>query len=194
MCNLLVKAFKDILKLDFSSREKGKHFQDRIVSILIEKIGKHNRLEKEIITEPNGSQKFPDIILKGWRTDINIEIKRSGKGQIMWNEGFPKNGPNIYILNGHTELGRGREKTLTSGTTFFLGNSVINVDEENMLNEIKIKLKEVTREYVEIAPRKWKLSYLRPQFLEIDPQERSYLIHENRKIRELEVLKFLSEV
>ena len=52
------------------------------------------------IEQPNGSQKFPDFRLYNITVDsifsIDLELK-SGKGTILWNDGFPKK-DSIYLF------------------------------------------------------------------------------------------------
>ena len=52
------------------------------------------------IEQPNGSQQFPDFILYNITPTVNISINlelKSGKGAILWNDGFPKK-DSIYLF------------------------------------------------------------------------------------------------
>lgn len=118
------KLVSDFSKLSLKKTAKGKTQEASFdQSVMVEKILVSNgfcKLEKEtyrktleikeglfFVSQPNGSQRFPDYLLfKTTKTSIielEFELKK-GHGKIMWNDGFPKK-DSLYLFS-DTSTGR----------------------------------------------------------------------------------------
>ena len=83
-----------------------------------------------IMPQPNGSQKWPDILIIANGIGLPVEIKSCKDDRILWNSGYPK--PNsLYIFNWYTK----------KVATFFLGQHVITEEELQVLQDGWTKLK-----------------------------------------------------
>ena len=75
-------------------------------------------LDLVIVDKPNGSQKWPDLLVVFQGIGLPIEVKSSKTDLILWNSGTPKS-DSIYIFNNY---GKAR-------TTCFLGQHAITDSE-----------------------------------------------------------------
>lgn len=89
-----------------------------------------------IIDKPNGSQKWPDIMIVNNGIGFPIEIKSSKTDSILWNSGLPK-ANSLYIYNCY-----GKSKT-----TCFLGQHAISKEEVDFLQEMSQKAKELNKKF-----------------------------------------------
>lgn len=85
---------------------------------------KNKQLDLLIVDKPNGSQKWPDLLVIFQGIGLPIEIKSAKQDVILWNSGLPRP-DSLYIYNCY-----GKSKT-----TCFLGQHAINEDELNFLVE-----------------------------------------------------------
>ncbi len=85
---------------------------------------KDKQLDLIIVDKPNGSQKWPDLLVIFQGIGLPIEIKSAKQDVILWNSGLPRP-DSLYIYNCY-----GKSKT-----TCFLGQHAINEDELNFLVE-----------------------------------------------------------
>lgn len=92
------------------------------------------QLDLMIVDKPNGSQKWPDLLVVFKGIGLPIEIKSAKMDVILWNSGMPR-ADSLYIYNCY-----GKSKT-----TCFLGQHAINDDELQFLL-IKSKLAEEMNE------------------------------------------------
>lgn len=83
---------------------------------------KNKKLDLLIVDKPNGSQKWPDLLVIYQGIGLPIEIKSAKQDVILWNSGLPRP-DSLYIYNCY-----GKSKT-----TCFLGQHAINEDELNFL-------------------------------------------------------------
>lgn len=82
------------------------------------------QLNLMIIDKPNGSQKWPDLLVVFNGIGLPIEVKSTKNDVIVWNGGLPKH-DTLYVYNCY-----GKSKT-----TFFLGQHAITNDELLFLRE-----------------------------------------------------------
>lgn len=75
-----------------------------------------------VISQPFGSQQFPDLIIKHQETTLMVETKSSKTSKIIWNGGLPKEG-GIYIYN----------NCVKNKLTYFLGEDVLSAEERRIL-------------------------------------------------------------
>jgi hypothetical protein len=196
----LVAAFQSILKLPYVPTQSGDHF-DTAISEILRKTAKLEALDKpsakkrkEIfadwkenkawgyLSQPNGEHSSPDffLFLRGLGV-LEIEVKRSNTGEVMWNSGHPVPGT-IYIYNGKTKSG--------GSTTFVLGDDLITTEEADGLEEVKSRLYDLRKSYIQTCPNnRWSLSHLRPMFTET--KEKRWLDHSLRAEREARVFAYL---
>jgi len=92
-----------------------------------------------IIDKPNGSQKWPDLLIVYDGIGLPLEVKSAKEDKITWNSGIPRSG-GVYIFNCY-----GRSKT-----TCFLGEHAIN-DEELLL--LKERARNATKENGKLGDR-----------------------------------------
>lgn len=115
------------------SREKDSIFLEHYKTTLDNKfdfthlptlIDNGRQLDLMIIDKPNGSQKWPDLLVVFKGIGLPIEIKSTKNDVIIWNGGLPKP-DTLYIYNCY-----GKSKT-----TCFLGQHVISDDELDFLKQ-----------------------------------------------------------
>lgn len=90
------------------------------------------------ITQPAGSQGFPDVLVRDFDGRFLAFECKSIQGGVcpMWNDSLPK--PNaIYILNS----GKYNE------TTIFLGRDVISTEEQEVMNEQEKLIEQIVNQY-----------------------------------------------
>lgn len=99
-----------IKKTGYGQTQKQSQLQtNAVINILkyhgfkhIEKTYLNHNYKLYFISQPNGTQKFPDFKLgickNGKILFINLELKL-GYGKIMWNDGFPNNNETIYLFS-----------------------------------------------------------------------------------------------
>lgn len=90
-----------------------------------------------IISQPNGTQGFPDLLLiiNGW--GMPVEVKSSKTGIILWNSALPRKGA-IYVYNQHT---------VNNGVTAFLGDDVMDDDDREQMIELRAAMKLIADKY-----------------------------------------------
>lgn len=90
-----------------------------------------------IISQPNGSQNFPDALIIVDHVGIPVEFKSGKQDKIVWNSGLPRpDGVYVFNLYGATE----------SATTMFMGDEVITEAEYEALANARRRLEEVAAE------------------------------------------------
>lgn len=89
-----------------------------------------------IVDKPNGSQKWPDLMIVNNGIGFPIEIKSSKTDGITWNSGLPK-ANSLYIYNCY-----GKSKT-----TCFLGQHAISEDEIEFLKQMAKEAKALNKKY-----------------------------------------------
>ena len=113
----MYKILNQVRKLKHTSNTKRKHekaFEKILVKNGYSKITKHNLIKKDIkemkykslpkhkksfISQPCGSQSFPDFLVIDANGDAHcVELKSSKDDKITWNSGMPKTGA-IYIFS-----------------------------------------------------------------------------------------------
>lgn len=139
------------------------------------------------ITQPAGSQGFPDILVRDYDGKfVAIECKSISKnGTPMWNDSLPK--PNaIYVLNS------GKYNT----TTLFLGRDVISPEELAMMKELEEENNRRSKEYelklasIDKFNRGW-LQRARKQHFQFGGKNKTdYFVHTDRQKCEHNVLEF----
>jgi hypothetical protein len=134
---------KYIYTQQWCSREKDSIFLEHYQTTLDNKFDFTNlqpivdngrQLDLMIIDKPNGSQKWPDLLVVFKGIGFPIEIKSAKQDIILWNSGIPR-ADSLYIYNCY-----GKSKT-----TCFLGQHAIN-DEELEFLLLKSKFAEEMNE------------------------------------------------
>lgn len=124
-----IKKILSLLKNDILDKKSDKII-DNIYSL------EDKSFENCFVSQPYGSQNFPDFLVFSRKKIISIEIKYSSNisSKPMWNSNLPKSN-SIYIFGSY---GRG-------DVTFFMGNDVLPMNERveliDFFEEIK-KLEE----------------------------------------------------
>ncbi len=140
------------------SKEKDSIFRDHYKETLSNKFDftrlptiKDNgrQLDLMIVDKPNGSQKWPDLLVVFNGIGLPIETKSAKQDKILWNSGIPR-ADSLYIYNCY-----GKSKT-----TCFLGQHAITEDELEFLL-IKSKIAEKMNE--QHKSQKWSY-YVRDMF------------------------------
>jgi len=204
----MVKSMKDISKWDYAESEEGSAFEKRVANKIGNDLGatvmrysgnKKKKMMKlpagiTVFVYPYGTQESPDAAViglkvclnlksmkKGWLPafTIEVEIKRSKVGKIVWNSGFPKQN-RIYMLNTKTKNKR--------GTTFVLGSDLVSEEHERKVENIKKSLKEAKKKYGDLGT--FKVGHLRPMFVQ-DAYEANWLEHKEKEQREKNVYTFI---
>ncbi|CAK1331476.1 MULTISPECIES: hypothetical protein [Burkholderia] len=116
---------KDSIYFDYSRLTTSYQFDFTHLPTIVDN-GK--RLNLMIVDKPNGSQKWPDLLVIYNGIGFPIEVKSSKKDGIVWNSGIPRSG-SLYVFNCYG----------LSKTTCFLGQHAITEEELDFLN-IKSKL------------------------------------------------------
>lgn len=114
------------------------------------------------IVQPNGTQKFPDLLLYNLSSilvKLNFELKKSNTDTIMWNDGFPDKN-SLYLFSGKYSC-------------LFTGNSIPEEDRETYnlmcrcIEKLKKKLKEKKTTFT-FYPRKAISQKINPSKIKID--------------------------
>ena len=99
-------------------------------------VDNNNNTQLMIVDKPNGSQKWPDLLVIFNGIGLPIEIKSAKQDVILWNSGLPREG-SLYIYNCYGKL----------KTTYFLGEHAVSNDElEFLLEKSKLAAKFNERE------------------------------------------------
>lgn len=77
-----------------------------------------------LVDKPNGSQKWPDMLIIYGKVGVPVEIKSSKDDRIVWNSGWPRVG-GIYVFNCYG----------ISRTTLFMGEYAITEEESSFLKK-----------------------------------------------------------
>jgi hypothetical protein len=111
---------------------------ERILQIYLTKLNKNEEMkEKTYIKNPNGTQKFPDFIIKIDNKIYNLECKSSKISyKPLWNCSYPEK-DSIYIFTNRKD----------NNTVIFYGNELITSNLQFLLEEYKIKTKALEEEY-----------------------------------------------
>lgn len=126
------------MRCDISNKNNENNVEIILKDFLI-KLDKNEKLEeKSYIYHPNGSQKFPDFILKIENKIYNLECKSSKTGyKPLWNCSFPKKDNTIYIFT-HRKF---------DNTIIFLGNELMTEKLQNILERYKERTKDLENEF-----------------------------------------------
>jgi hypothetical protein len=122
------------------SNKNNEDAVEKILDFYLQKLNKNQVLkEKSYIKHPNGSQKFPDFVIKINNNKYELECKSTKSGyKPMWNSGLPK--PEcIYVYT----------NTKENNTIIFLGNEIITPKLDTLLEEYKRRTKELALEFNE---------------------------------------------
>jgi len=130
-------------------------------------------LENMIISQPNGSQKAPDVLLILNRKALKIEYKKiKSKGKPKFNSGLPDK-QTIYLFSS------------VEGNTFFKGSSIISDKDRSILTSSR---KEIAEQCEHILCDGWQV-YHRPDYT---PRHNFYGI--DRDTTELAVLNYIDSL
>lgn len=183
----LYEAFKNIRTWEYAPNESGDAFDKRICRELELHTGffvysgmkNYKGSPDAIIHQPNGSQKYPDILLISKGEKLCIEIKRSKTGSPVWNSGFPRTS-GVYIFNGGP------------GTTFYLGLEVISTVEETKLTDNLLTMTTFKQSFNSGLGNSYiHLQHVRPMYQEREKKDRNPFLHPDRNKREQNVLNYL---
>lgn len=137
-----------------------------------------------IMSQPNGSQQYPDILVIRRGIGIPLEIKSGKDDKVVWNSGLPRNG-GIYLFNRYRGPG---------DTSFFLGDHVLDDEEDEVLREARRLMEEAVRKANETLAsqgRKGRWStYPRPMY----NFSEKVLAHPQRDERENDVLMHVRDI
>lgn len=149
---------KYILTEQWCSKDKYSIFKEHYKRTLEENfdftdlpklIDNGQELNLMLVDKPNGSQKWPDLLIVFQGIGLPIEIKSSKADLILWNSGIPKE-KSLYIYNCY-----GKSKT-----TCFLGEHAITEDERNFLLNKSKKSQEMNQKHTD---QRWSY-YVRDMF------------------------------
>lgn len=171
----LKAALEEIQQLS-NNKNEGKSLENRAQHILEAHLGKEN-----VEFQPNGSQQTPDIrVTLENEQQVDIEVKTSKTGIILWNSGLPKEGA-IYIYS-NTEDG---------GITFFMGEEIITSEERDaleMTRKANQATADITNKQLKASKSSWNF-YPRPMHNNTSKP----LEAKDKDKREKRVLSFASE-
>jgi len=170
---LAESIFKSLLEVKVEKTIKGDTQRSSNLHLTnVEKILEDNGFKREktsflqetspglfFISQPNGSQKFPDLLLvnvlrkrlkSGFKTKtLNFELKKGEKNCILWNDGFPRL-DSLYLYS-----------DLSGYNVLFTGSKISEKDRESYvkiceyLEEVKSKTKILKKDSVfDFFPRK----------------------------------------
>ena len=148
------------------------------------------KFKKHFLTQPYGSQDYPDFLVLDGSRVISIEVKfsRGRQGRPVWNSGLPR--PNgIYIYGAYER----------SDVTFFVGGDVVSKSDVKKLHDFFDKgLKEYQMRFNEdeMGEQEYGFAaYIRKAFEQTkkyNPDAKiDFFSNENRKALEDSVLAFL---
>lgn len=122
-----IKKILSLLKNDILDKKSDKII-DNIYSL------EDKSFENCFVSQPYGSQNFPDFLVFSRKKIISIEIKYSSNiaSKPMWNSNLPKSN-SIYIFGSY---GRG-------DVTFFMGNDVLPMNERDELIDFFEEIKKL---------------------------------------------------
>ena len=143
-----------------------------------------------IVDKPNGSQRWPDLLLVYLNRGLPLEVKSSTNGQVAWNSGGGNRiaPAGIYIYNGRKPTGRAGDGV--GETTFFLGEHAISAEESRILELADNANRDVAKHFNSLLEDKrslWSL-YARPMFTCRD----NVLTNTGRAARERAVLDLIA--
>lgn len=184
-------GFKTCLKEDYKSITKSilRHWADTGDDSKLRVAAKNMPLGS-YITQPAGSQGFPDVLVRDYNDRfIAIECKSvSSTGTPMWNDSLPK--PNaIYVLNS------GKYNT----TTVFLGRDVISPNELAMMKELEEENNRRSKEYelklagIDKFNRGWVQRARKQHFQFGGKHKTNYFLHADRQKCEQNVLEYAKQ-
>lgn len=142
------------------------------------------------ITQPAGTQGFPDILVKDFNDRfVAIECKSGQNGLCpMWNDNLPK--PNtIYVL----------ASGIMNSTTIFMGRDVITSEEQKLMDEQEAAIAKIVREYnqkmaaIDIHNRGWIQKSRKQHFQGGGNVKTNYFKHARRAECEKNALEFANE-
>ena len=178
----LINLFKNLLNhksddfifaINFKriSKKTGEHFEK---SNFIQ-----NMYKIKYIYQPNGSQQYPDFILKEYKIAINIECKTSKNKKIVWNSGFPHS--NVIVIYAYSKE---KEKDIT----YFLVNDKVENGTEEKVKEWENKQKDIVSKAfsTEFNLPDWTF-YLRAMYND----KMNYISNPKRREWEKNVINFL---
>ena len=149
------------------------------------------------ITQPSGSNNFPDFLLQDFDGRYLLLEAKSGNGtSISWNDNLPK--PNvIYIFS----------SARPNQTTIFLGQDVLDVKQENIIDVLRKNIDNLVRKAnldlmdADTKHRGWNY-YPRPKFQQLQGRQNGksmlkiervdYFKHADRIACEQRALEFAS--
>lgn len=140
------------------------------------------------ITQPAGSQGFPDILVKDFDGRyFAFECKSTkGSGTPMWNDSLPK--PNaIYVMNSGKY----------NSTTLFIGRDVISSAEQKLMDEQEKAIEQIVEQYkqklasMDVFNRGWLQKSRRQHFQYGGNTKTDYFKHADRSKCEQNVLNFV---
>ena len=145
-----------------------------------------------VVSQPNGSQQWPDAIVIHMRRAMAIEFKSADQDRILWNSGLPRKG-GVYVFNGSPGLraaaAAGKDGASLSSTTFFLGEHVLDDETRDWLRVAALANQEDAEKVNAMLAKvgsPWNL-YARPMF----NNRRPTLSDPERAARETGTLEFV---
>ncbi len=126
------------LSCDISNKTNENNVEDILKNFLTQ-VNKNDKLkEKHYIKHPNGSQKFPDFILKIENKIYNLECKSMQTSyKPVWNCSFPQINNTIYVFTNRK----------LDDTIIFLGNEIMTDKLQHILEKYKQRTKELENEF-----------------------------------------------
>lgn len=190
--NLTKMGFTRVLRIDFE--------EDKYQEIQKEVLGKESDMDihnthdfkSHFLSNPFGSQRYPDFLVFEGERIISMEVKFSSQGQKkpVWNSGLPR--PNgIYIFGSYQHM----------DATFFRGCDVLNLSEVNKLhsffdNDLKKLQRAFNSREMEKQPYGFQ-TYVRKAFDQAKTPNSDAIINfftnPNRKNLESNVLNYLND-
>ncbi|MCW5156302.1 hypothetical protein [Burkholderia cenocepacia] len=135
-----------------------------------------------VVDKPNGSQKWPDILVVFNKIGFPIEIKSSKDDLIVWNSGLPQ--PDRVYVFGCYDKGE---------VTIFMGEDVLSVQEYQQLKDMDVQSKALCitgNSLLKQSNSKWSY-YPRPMY---NSNEKYFSNPTIRKQREDKVFEFLKNM
>lgn len=156
LCENLVKiGFRKVSSEDFAEYYSGYRAKSKSLDFNFKDVSPDNftmQADNLIITQPNSSSNFPDILIIHNRIGLPIEIKSNKKDRVEWNCTLPKK-DTIYIFGCY-------EKGMT---TAFMSKDVISKDEEKVLSAVREAIVKIKDSDVD-SMKSWYF-YARPMFV-----------------------------
>jgi hypothetical protein len=143
--------------------------------------------EGTFISQPAGSQGFPDILVRDWGDRyVAVECKSGKNGQCpMWNDNTPK--PlTIYVLSSGVQ----------NATTIFMGQDVITPQQQDLMDQLERDLTAIVNKYKILVDaedqfnRGWIQKARKQHFQAGGGAKTNYFIHKERAICEQRALDY----